>query len=251
MKYPLHVAVTVPPAIEYVAVGLGEGWVVGGGVTGGGTVGPGVGSGGGTVDGGVNVGAGTKSGGGGDWFRGGGAGAGAVVVEVGAAVTAGAVSASEPVCRAMTTWRWGRTAAGRSVTSAATTDVAAQTIAVAATVVASHVPDAISRRTCTLARMVVRDHRGDKGALNRANRHGCLGIMAIPAAADQSPEDGAPVSILPETFIPGSSSGRSTVGLARDNGANTPCRKEHPCRLDGRALAWSLPFPSHSVCGPR
>jgi hypothetical protein len=57
------------------------------------------------------------------------------------------VVVSPDPARATTTSRWATTGAGRSVTSAATTDTAAHTMRVAVTVRASQIPAAIERRT--------------------------------------------------------------------------------------------------------
>jgi hypothetical protein len=72
----------------------------------------------------------------------------------GVVVLAGFASAlGKPVSTSFTTSSWARTDAGRSVTSAATTDVAVQTTAVDPTVATSHSPMANNRVRGTSARM--------------------------------------------------------------------------------------------------
>ena len=139
MKNPSQATLTTPPGVEYVAVFRDAGWVVGGAVTGGGA---------GTVVAGAE-----------GWGAGGagvvvGALRGTVVrdrvVEV---VGAGRVVVVVVVDGALASWfttsRRGTTGAGRSVTSAATVDVAVHTMVVEMSVATSQRPTAINRGIVT------------------------------------------------------------------------------------------------------
>jgi len=159
MKKPLQTTLTTPPAVEYVAVGRGA-WVVGGlaGREVGGA--PGVvvaveGGGGATATPGCGVGdAGAPETG-----AFGAAGAGSrprdATVDVGLSAVGGPLvggvpAAGEADSSSLTT-SWGaRTGAGRSVTSAATIDVAVQTMAVDTRVTASQSPVASRRGSGTV-----------------------------------------------------------------------------------------------------
>jgi hypothetical protein len=78
--------------------------------------------------------------------------AGAVdVVEGGVVVVVDVVVAAD--CSSLTTSLWGRTGAGRSVTSAATVDVAVHTIAVDTRVAANHTAAVNRRDMVTPSRM--------------------------------------------------------------------------------------------------
>lgn len=72
----------------------------------------------------------------------------------------------EPASSSLTTSSWATTGAGRSVTSAATSDVAAHTMAVDATVAASHSPTANNRCSPTAPRMPLPAAPSAKGTLN-------------------------------------------------------------------------------------
>lgn len=155
MNMPLQATLTTPPGVEYVAIGRGGGLGPGGG-GGGRLAAPGTvvaGAGGMT---GEAVTSGRGSGEGGAATRGPGlATAGspplAGIVEVGPSVTGvvelgdGAWTPDWPAPTSLSTSSWARTGAGRSATSAATIDVAAQTTAVEPTVAASHNPVANNR----------------------------------------------------------------------------------------------------------
>lgn len=92
--------------------------------------------------------------------------AGAVLIDVG-------LAADEPDLSSLTTSRWAMTDTGRSITSAATMDVAAQTTAVEATVTTSHSPAANSRGRATPLGCLVRGPFGVKDILNlRFHRRG-------------------------------------------------------------------------------
>ena len=138
MKNPSQATRTTPPTVEYVAVGREGAWVVGGVVAGGPAATVVVGAGGG-------LGAG--------WVVG-GAGAGAFrgtvvrgrVVDVGGLVVVVVGRGSGGLdCSSLTTSLWGTTGAGRSVTSAATVEVAVQTMAVDTMVTTSQSPAASIR----------------------------------------------------------------------------------------------------------
>lgn len=145
MKKPEHDAVTAPPSVENVAVGSGGG-AVDGGVEMAGTAVVVVvdGTGGGRVVAGSGDGPGSGAGGVVGLGRGGAVDGGVGVMVVGTVRASGVSSA-----RAWATSRGAITDGGRSVTSPATTDVAAHAMAVAAAVVVSQIPAVTNRRTCT------------------------------------------------------------------------------------------------------
>ena len=159
MKKPLHATLTTPPLVEYVAVGRGDGWDAAGPAGGRTDPAPGTGV---AVVGGESDGTGTSGGAVGDggpagpWGLGlpaagprpsAGAEVGAVA---GAVVLVGVAPATdESGSSSLTTSWWARTAAGRSVTSAATMEVAVHTTTVDATVATSHSPMANTRGSCT------------------------------------------------------------------------------------------------------
>jgi hypothetical protein len=162
MKTPLQATLTTPPGVEYVAVG--RGWGAGGLVGRGSGRAPGTAAsvaGGGT--GSLSVPGCGPRGGGADAT--GGLGRTATgpwppvgIVEgeatvAGVVVVVGDVVSCPPDSTSLTTSSWARTRAGRSVTSAATADVAVQTTAVDPRVAASHSPMANNRFRGTPPRM--------------------------------------------------------------------------------------------------
>jgi hypothetical protein len=167
MKKPLHATVVTPPAVEYVAVGRGAagfvvggvlggllGWVVGGTAGGLAVARPGWG----VCD---RAGPGPAGSGTGSAER--GSSDGTVEVELvgfGVVMPGVVLSSDAPGCSANTTSRWRTTGAGRSVRSAATVDVPAQTMAVAAAVTHTHSPTANNRRTGTSMRMLLMRRSG-------------------------------------------------------------------------------------------
>jgi len=158
MKKPLHATLTTPPLVEYVAVGRGDGDGVAGPAGGRPDPVPGTVV---TVVGGDNGGTGTLGGGAWDGDPTGSRGlglpaadprplAGTVEVEAfaGTVVLVG-VPADGSGSSSLTTSWCARTTAGRSVTSAATMEVAVHTTAVDATVATSHSPMANTRDSGT------------------------------------------------------------------------------------------------------
>lgn len=156
MKKPLQATLTTPPLVENVAAGSDDGWVVGGlsGRVVGGDPGAVVAVVGGGIGAIVTLGGGVCAegavGGGGFGLLGTGPRPreGTVDVELlvfGVVVVGVVLAVDEPDSNSVTTSWWATTEAGRSVTSAATMDVAVQTMAVDATVAASQSPVANNR----------------------------------------------------------------------------------------------------------
>ena len=168
MKTPLQATPTMPPGVEYVAVGRDALWVVGGpaGRVEGGAPGTVVDVAGDEAGVMVAPGCGACEPGAGDTARvvvvaDPRPGDGTVeVVPCAWGAPGAALAADEPDASSLTTSAGARTAAGRSVTSAATMDVAAQTITVEAIVTASQSPAAKNRDRGILRGCPLCDRRG-------------------------------------------------------------------------------------------
>jgi hypothetical protein len=176
MKNPLHATLTTPPLVEYVADGCVVGGLVGrvaSGAGGGGAVG-GAGGGGTGAPGcatcalGVVVTGAVGLGATGPPPR-----DGTVELELptlGAVLVGAAFALDGGDASALTTSSWASTGAGRSVTSAATIDVAAHTMAVDATVTANHSPLVNSRDGRTCRGCTFGAHLSAKRTSNRSGR---------------------------------------------------------------------------------